>query len=165
MANYCDYEIHVRGSKKAALLVYATMRCADEKTITREGGTDEEYIIHFGSCCKWEPDAYCDKKWDGKEIDLSALNEQAIRNEIGIEQFEYYPLQDMSAMLHCEIEIYATYEGEDGCSFNHYKDGNMLEEQWAGVDWEASEDDEIEESEEDYFPDEEYEDLSKKFSF
>lgn len=165
MADYCDYEIHVRGTKKAALLAYAAMRCADVKTITHESGTDEEYIIHFGSCCKWEPDAYCDKKWDGKEIDLSGLDEQAIRDENGIDQFEFYPLQDMSAMLHCEIEIYATYAEAESCSFSHYKDGDLLEEQWSGVDWEATEDDDIEESEEEYYPDEEFEDLSQKFSF
>ncbi len=60
MADYCDYEIHVRGTKKAALMVYAAMRSADQKIITYENGTDAEYILHFESCCKWEPDAYDD---------------------------------------------------------------------------------------------------------
>ena len=105
------------------------------------------------------------KNGDGKKVDLSAFDEQAIRDKTGIDQFEFFPLSEMSAMLHCEIEIYATYEGEDSCSFNHYKDGDTLEEQWSGVDWKAAEDDDIEESDEEYFIDKEFEDLSKKFSF
>lgn len=167
MADYCDYEIHVRGTKKAALMVYATMRSADLKEITFEGGTDDEYTLHFSSCCKWEPDAYCDKKWDGKEIDLSGIDEKSMREETGIDDFMSYSLADMSAMYHCEIEIHACYPEAESNSFFHYKDGDTLDEQWAAPDWEAAPDDidEEEGGEEDFYPDEPREDLSTLFDF
>ena len=94
MADYCDYIIHVRGTKKAALMVFATMRCADDKPISYEGGTDEEYIIHFSGSCKWEPDAYCDKEWNGEEIDLNVLDEGAIRND----QLRFYYFEMVRSM-------------------------------------------------------------------
>ena len=159
MADYCDYEIHVRGTKKAVLMVYAAMRCADDKTITHEGGTEENYVLHFESCCKWEPDAYCDKNWDGKEVDLGGFDEKSLREEQGIDEFTSYTLEDMSAMFHCEIEIHACYPESN--SFIHYKDGDTLDEQWAGPDWEADPD----EMDEDDYPEEPGEDLSALFDF
>ena len=181
MADYCDYIIHVRGTKKAALMVFATMRCADDKPISYEGGTDEEYIIHFSGSCKWEPDAYCDKEWNGEEIDLNVLDEGAIRNEDGIDDFMFYPLKDMSAMFHCEIEIYECYPDNEVCSFTHYKDGDTLEEEYSAIDYEYDDgyfddDEEIEdvaeiEEEENEEDDEKFdyhgpiEDLTTRFDF
>lgn len=40
MANYCDYEIHVRGKKKAALMMFAVMPVYDSKYIVHEDETD-----------------------------------------------------------------------------------------------------------------------------
>ena len=53
MANYCDYEIHVRGSKKAALYLYTMMPALD---------------------------SYCEEK-PNVSIDLNSLNEDEIRDE------------------------------------------------------------------------------------
>ena len=33
MANYCDYEIRVKGSKKAGLMVYESMPCMSNKDL------------------------------------------------------------------------------------------------------------------------------------
>lgn len=168
MADYYDYIIHVRGTKKAALMVFATMRCADDKPISYEGGTDEEYIIHFSGSCKWEPDAYCDKEWNGEEIDLNGLDEGAICNEDGIDDFMFYSLKDMSAMFHCEIEIYTSYPEPQPCCFIHYKDGDMLEEEYCGIDYDYDDEDgfeDIDEDEDDMFIDGLNEDMSERFDF
>ena len=161
MANLCDYEIHVRGTKKAALMVYAVMRCADEKAITFEKGTEKDYTLHFSGCCKWEPDAYCDKEWNGEEIDLNSIEEESIRREESVEEFESYKLIDMSGMFHCEIEIYACYE-EGETSFSHYKDGQLLDEQYSMVDMDAFDADIDFEVDED---DSDDEDMSQLFDF
>lgn len=168
MADYCDYIIHVRGTKKAALMVFATMRCADDKPISYEGGTDEEYIIHFSGSCKWEPDAYCDKKWNGVEIDLNGFDEDDLRNEDGIDDFMFYSLADMSAMLHCEIEIIASYPEPAPSCFMHYKDGDTLEEEYCGIDFDYDGEDDFEEIDaedgEEFF-DGSNEDLTTRFDF
>lgn len=162
MADYCDYEIHVRGTKKAALMVYATMRSADEKEIRLESGTDEKYVIHFRGCCRWDLDVECDKTWDGNEVDFSNIDEKSMREEQGIEEFTSYPLADMSAMFHCEIEVYAGYQESGSNSFIHYKDGDTLDEQYAAYPLEPDDDGDFPE---DYCPDEPADDLSTLFDF
>ena len=164
MADYCDYELHVRGTKKAALMVYAVMRSADLKTIKYEGGADDEYTLHFDSCCKWEPDAYCDREWDGKAADLTGIGEQSMREEQGVEEFTGYRLEDMSGMLHCEIEIYAASPEEGWCSFAHYKDGETLESEFMGEGMEDYDEEEPEE-EAGEAEGEEARDFRERFSF
>ena len=86
MANCCDYTIHVRGTKKATLMVLATTRCADDKPISYEGGTDEEFIIHYSRSCKWEPDVYCDKEcWIYRSVSAPKPPELST-DSAGIEQ-------------------------------------------------------------------------------
>lgn len=40
MADICDYNIHVRGTKKAALMVFSSMASGDIKEITHEQGKE-----------------------------------------------------------------------------------------------------------------------------
>lgn len=125
MADYSEYEMHICGTKKAVFAIYASMPSADIKTITYENGTEDDYILYFKNTCKWGVDANCDKKWDGREIDLSSLDEEKLRNEQGADDFKGYTLADKSAMFHCEIEI--SEWSDYGESFAHYKDGQQLE--------------------------------------
>ena len=125
MADYSQYEMHIHGTKKAVFAIYASMPSADIKTIKYENGTDDDYILHFENACKWGVDANCDKKWDGREIDISGLDEEKLRDEQGADDFRGYTLADKSAMFHCEIEI--SEWSDYGESFAHYKDGQQLE--------------------------------------
>ena len=168
MADLCDYNIHVRGSKKAALMIFSSMACADDKEITYEHGTDEEYILHFNGCCKWNTDAYCDETWNGEEINLDSYDETALR-DCEIDQFMFYKLVDKSAMFHCEIEVYSSCMEEGWCAFSHYKEGDTLEDEYMGEDYEdydeESMDEEFMEEDEEEPEYDESGNLSNKFSF
>ncbi len=131
MANICDFKIHVRGTKKAALMLYATAVAAPyEGDIDYEGGTDDEYIIHFSGSCKWGIDAYCEKRWNKKPIDLSAIDEETIRsNEELAGKYSQYKMKAKSGMFQCEVEVIA-FDEEGEYSFSHYKDGVLLDEQY-----------------------------------
>ncbi len=121
MANICDFKIHVRGTKKAALMLYAAAVAAPyEVDIDYEGGTDDEYIIHFSGSCKWDIDAYCEKRWNKKPIDLSAIDEETIRsNEKFAEKYSQYKMKAKSGMFQCEVEVIA-FDEEGEVSFVHY---------------------------------------------
>ena len=47
MANYCDYEVKVIGSKKAGLMVYESMPCMDFKRFEWEKGIEDSTTIYF----------------------------------------------------------------------------------------------------------------------
>lgn len=123
MANYCDYEIHVKGSKKAALIVYATSKCAgkDNYIIAEERGDD--YVIHFTGDCKWNLDAYCEH-FKG-EIDLEAIDENDFDTMADLD-LQHTFLRDKSRILHCEIEAHSWSDESGFDAFEHYKDGEML---------------------------------------
>lgn len=84
MANVCNYEIHIKGSKKAALyFVDMTPSYCRDKEIIHEEGTDNEYIVWMIGDCKWDLDAYCEENPDAAaEVadDLERLTEEDIRN-------------------------------------------------------------------------------------
>ena len=99
MANICKYEIHVKGSKNAARLVYESMPVADDKGITFEKGTEKEYELHFVGDCKWSVN-YGVSDWNpcGK-IAFDSLTEEEIE-ELGSELWDY-SLRAKSGTFHC----------------------------------------------------------------
>ena len=47
MADFCYYDIHVKGSKKACYAFMNSTPALDEFDITLENGDDENFILHF----------------------------------------------------------------------------------------------------------------------
>ena len=92
MANICNYEIHVKGRKKAALLLFAATPAYGDKEITHEEGTDEEYILWMKGDCKWSLDTYTEEK-PGVTIDLDSLTEDDLRNEGQVPDYWDLPLR------------------------------------------------------------------------
>lgn len=41
MANYCYYDVRVKGSKKACIMVYYSMPCSDDKLIREQKETKD----------------------------------------------------------------------------------------------------------------------------
>ena len=126
MANSCGYEIHVKGTKKAALFLAAMLPTYDSKDITHEEGTDEEYIVWVEGNCKWALDYACSEKSDVK-IDLDALTLDDVQNdELGV-KYWYLTMRQKSEVLNVEILAHSwSKESEFEC-YEHYKEGRLLD--------------------------------------
>ena len=125
MANYCDYEIHVRGSKKAALFLYTMMPALDYKEITHEEGTDEEYIVWMTGNCKWSLDRYCEEK-QNVVIDLDSFSEDDVRDEeVGL-NYWYLTMRQKSEVLGVEILAHSWSDESEFDQFDHYLNGKLL---------------------------------------
>ena len=132
MANICKYEIRVKGSKLAALFVYAAMPCYDEKNIKDESGTEDAYELYFAGDCKWSVDSYCQDVWDKGNLDLCAINlldNDGYVNEEAGSDYWYYTLQEKSRVLSCEIAVYSWSKESEFMEFAHYKDGIILKKE------------------------------------
>ena len=126
MANYCEYEIHVKGSKKAVLMFFSTMPYMDYNDIEKEFEKEEEYIVYFRGNCKWSLSSHCKSSYDGEMIEIEALKENDIRNRTTGLDLEYYTLQVKSQLFQCEIQAHS-WSGESGFeTFEHYKNGEMI---------------------------------------
>ena len=117
MANYCYYVIRVNGSKKAALMTYAsTPKAQDDEEILFEGGTDENYTIWFTGSCKASLDAYTQEQPD-IGIDLDSYTEDQLRYEDAGCIYWTLTMRQRSELLHVDISIHAWLEGT---SINEY---------------------------------------------
>ena len=125
MANTCNYEIHVRGTKKAALALYSMIPAYDEKYISDEYETDEGYVVKIEGDCKWSLDSYCEEKPD-VQINLDNFTEDEIRDEDRWTDHWYMTLRQKSEVLDVEIQAYSwSRESEFEC-FEHYRKGKKL---------------------------------------
>ena len=52
MSVLCDYEVHVKGSKKTCQMVYETMTSYGVKNIEKEGNEGDSYFIVFTGDCR-----------------------------------------------------------------------------------------------------------------
>lgn len=132
MANICNYEIRVKGSKLAALFVYAAMPCYNEKEIRSQRGMEDAYELHFTGDCKWSVDSYCSSTWDKDLPDLSGmglLDEDGYVNEEAGVDYWYYTLREKSRVLSCEIGAYSWSEESAFMEFVLYKNGNALKKE------------------------------------
>lgn len=127
MANYCNYEIHVKGTKKAALFMYAMMPVYDYKQIIHEEGTEEEYIVWMEGDCKWQLDAYCEEKADVK-IDVEAFTEEYVRNEENGLDYWYLTMRQKSEVLGIEVLAHSWSRESEFENFEHYKKGTLISE-------------------------------------
>ena len=125
MANYCDYEIHVKGSKKATLFLYSIMPAYDYKEITHEEGTEDNYIVWMEGNCKWSLDNYCEENPDVK-IDLDNLSESDIRNEDNGLDYWYLTMRQKSEVLGVEILAHSWSDESEFDVFEVYKNGQLV---------------------------------------
>ena len=126
MATICNYEIHVKGRKKAALFLFTAMPAYGDKEITHEEGTDEEYILWMKGDCKGSLDAYTEKKL-GITTVLYSLTEDELRNEeVGVDYW-YLPLSLKSKLLKLEILAHSWSVESKFESFEHYQNGQLVD--------------------------------------
>ncbi len=124
MANYCEYEIHVRGKKKAALMMAAIMASADMKEITHEEGSDNNYIVWIRGNCKWSLDAYCEEKPD-VTINLDEYSEDDLR-DADFEEYWYLTMRQKSEVLGLEILAHAWSDESEFDMFEYYDNGRKI---------------------------------------
>lgn len=152
MANLADYEIHVRGKKEEAYMLYAATPCADFKQILRADWIDDDFIIHFNGNCKWGLDYNATDDYNGT-IDSGRIDVQNL-DEAG-QGYWNISLKKKSELLHCEIEAYELMDDTDMYeeSFVHLKNGVVIESKQASCDkieWDPEEYPEYEEFCEDF---------------
>ena len=126
MATICNYEIHVKGRKKAALFLFTAMPAYGDKEITHEEGTDEEYILWMKGDCKWYLDSSTEEK-PGITIDLDSLTEDDLRNERQVPDYWDLPLRQKSELLGVEILAHSWSAESEFESFEHYQNGQLVD--------------------------------------
>ena len=149
MANYCDYEIHVRGKKMDALMMYAILPAYDGKTIINEKGSDSDYIVWIKGNCKWSLNHRTEED-PNASINANDYSEDEIRNaDCGI-PFWSLPIEQKAKLLDVEMLISSTFEGEDYGLFEHYKSGELVNSEEFEVEEEIPEWDEVEDEYDSY---------------
>jgi hypothetical protein len=141
MANYCNYEIHARGSKKAALMLFAMMPCYDYKEITHEEGSENNYIVHMTGNCKWSLEHYC-KENPGVKLTIDSYSEEDVRNEECGVDYWYLTMRQKSELLGLEILAHSWSEESEFDQMEHYRNGALVSCDYAPMipDWEEFKD-------------------------
>ena len=123
MANFCSYEVHVKGHKSATMLVYASMPALEEKVILFQNGNDDDYELHFEGACKWSVNFGVDDSSKPK-VKVSEYDEQSVFEEAD----KYYgiSLRAKSECFDCEILVHYWSEESGFDQFDHYKNGKTL---------------------------------------
>ena len=122
MANFCDYEIRVKGSKKSTQMVLYSMPALDFKDLDDEERIGDDYLLSFSGNCKWSVNF---RVIDHLEpVDLESMSESEIQEEA--EQYWDYSLRAKSEAFHCEIMAHYWSEESGFDQFDHYKYGKIL---------------------------------------
>lgn len=130
MANYCNYEIHIRGNKKSVLFFCTTLPVLDNKQIIYEKGTDKDYIVWITGNCKWSLDHFCEEK-KNVTINLNKLNEDSLRDEsIGFDYW-YLTMRQKSELFNLEILAHSWSDESEYDQFDHYKFGKLISSKYA----------------------------------
>lgn len=124
MANYCDYEVKVIGSKKAGLMVYESMPCMDFKRFEWEKGIEDSTTIYFTGNCKWSVNFGVTDNLNYVNVD--AMSESEIESK-GIDYWDY-SLRAKSETFQCEIMVHYWSEESGFDQFDHYKNGKILKQ-------------------------------------
>ena len=86
MANFCDYEVRVKGSKKAGLMVYNSMPCLEYKDFEWEKGSGNSTIICFTGNCKWSVNFGVTDNL--RKVNVDSMSESEIESK-GTDYWEY----------------------------------------------------------------------------
>ena len=79
MANYCDYEVRVKGSKKTGQMVYESMPYMDHKAFEWEKESDNSVIVCFNGDCKWSVNF--DVIDSLKRVNVDSMSESEIKRK------------------------------------------------------------------------------------
>lgn len=123
MANFCDFEIHVSGTKMAADLVLHSMPYTVEPDILYEGGTDEDYHLSFRGQCKWSVNYDVDDKWKGN-VDVSKYDARIVKD--ANLKYEKYSLRAKSEGFHCTIAVHYWSEESGFDQFDYFENGKVI---------------------------------------
>ena len=133
MANCCNYKVIVKGKKNACYAFFGSMPAYDDKYITEESGTDDDYTVFIEGNCKWAVDAYC-TPWEGPcPVELPEDADEAY-NEAE-ENYWYNSVRDRSKMFNVEVQCNSAdiedYDPEFGPYeiYEHYVNGEEIDDE------------------------------------
>ena len=125
MANICEHLILAKGTKKAALMAFAsTSKIDDFDCICKEFGTDDEYVVWYQGACKWSLDAYS-KESNNVEIDLSKLSEDDLRNGEGYDFWDF-TMRQRSEVLGLGLFAHPWSAESEFGTYERWKDGRVV---------------------------------------
>ena len=126
MANYCNYEIHVKGTKKAALLLANMLPVMDGISIEDEYGSNAKYTVIVCGNCKWSLDHGCEEKSD-VNINLKKITLADIEDGFG-DEYWGLTLRQKSELLGVEIQARSWSDESEFDQFEHYIKGNCVKQ-------------------------------------
>ena len=134
MANYCSFEIRIKGKRGNALLLCHSIPTMGGGSITYAKGTDDAYEMRFRGSCKWSVNFNVTDDWDGIEIDtdLNALPESMLI-DLG-PNFRGYSLRAKSRVLECEVQVHYWSEETEFDYFDHYVNGRRIKKRRIAYD-------------------------------
>ena len=123
MANICEYEVRVLGSKKAGLFVFEAMPSYNNKELTEIIAIGDSFQTRFIGDCKWDIDYGTEDSMDS--IDVDAMSE----SDICAEGLDYWncSLRAKSKALKCEIYVHSWSTDSEYERYDHYKNGKVLD--------------------------------------
>ena len=134
MANCCDYEIRVKGSKKAGLMVYESMPCMDFKDLNRAEKLVNIYQVCFTGNCKWPVNYNVNDYLP--QVDLDSMSESDIKDK-GADYWGY-SLKAKSEAFQCEIMVHYWSEESGFDQFDHYKNGKFVKQRKIAYNYEQN---------------------------
>ena len=130
MANICNYEVRVIGSKNAGLFIYAAMPSYDDKELVSTIKAGSQSTTRFTGDCKWSVDFDVQDQMD--PISLTGLKEDQIIDLAG--NYSDRSLRAKSEALICEILVHSWSSESEYDRFEHYKNGNVLKKRKIAYD-------------------------------
>ncbi len=145
MANYCNYEVHVKGKKNAALMLYYSMPSWDEIHMGTATGNDQNYEIEFAGNCKWSVNLDVIDAWNGQVPRLNSLSAEKIKQIA--KQYKNCSLRLKSELFGCEIKIHYWSKESGFNQLDYYQNGKCTKRRkiaWdskkiTGIDWDKIE--------------------------
>ena len=125
MANICEYEVHVKGTKKAALMVLNSMPAMDYLDVKTEYSESNNYVICFTGNCKWSVNYGVTDNADNS-VSLTNMTENEIQQNAN--NYWNYSLRAKSEMFQCEILVHYWSEESGFDQFDHYKNGKCIKQ-------------------------------------
>ena len=126
MANYCSFDIRIKGRKGNVLLLANSIRTLDGGNFVYSHGTDEIYEVLVHGSCKWSVNFAVTDVWDGYDIDidLNTLSEEMIMDIS--DNYCGYSLRAKSRVLRCEVQAHYWSAESEFDHFDHFIDGRRI---------------------------------------
>ena len=103
MANICEYEVHVKGTKKAALMVLNSMPVMDYLDVKTEYSESNNYVICFTGNCNWSVNYGVTDNADNS-VSLTNMTENEIQQNAN--NYWNYSLKSYSFVIMLFIYIF-----------------------------------------------------------